>query len=187
VNASPRTVFAQLFDAGRYLCSVSSFYRILRADGETQGRRNQRTHPVYTKPELLATGACQLWSWDITKLKGPGKWEHFHLYVILDVFSRYVVGWMLEAPESSDLAKALIATCCEREDIGYMTPQAMHSGRAPQIFVARQGVLDRAFELHPERFKGCRPQPPALPTQAGTNWPNPLPAATGTTPNYTLN
>ena len=100
VDASPRTVFAQLLDAGRYLCSVSSFYRILRADGEAQGRRNQRTHPVYTKPELLATGAGQLWSWDITKLKGPGKWEHFHLYVILDVFSRYVVGWMLAARAS---------------------------------------------------------------------------------------
>ena len=67
--------------------------------------------------------------------------------------------------------------------IGYITPQAMHSGLAPQIFVARQGVLDRAFELHPERFRGCRPQPPALPTHAGINWPKPLPAATAATPN----
>jgi putative transposase len=91
-------------------------YRILRR-GEARSRRNQRIHPAYAKPELLATGPRQLWSWDITKLKGPGKWEHFHLYVILDVFSRYVVGWMLAARECAALAKELIAATCDKEAI----------------------------------------------------------------------
>jgi putative transposase len=95
VDLSPRTVFAMLLDAGRYLASVSTFYRLLRATGETRGRRNELTHPAYAKPELLASGPRELWSWDITKLKGPAKWLCFHLYVILDVFSRYVVGWMI--------------------------------------------------------------------------------------------
>ena len=82
VDLSAHTVYARLLDAGRYLASVSTFYRILRAEGEAQPRRNQRIHPAYAKPELLATGPRQLWSWDITKLQGPGKWEYFHLYVI---------------------------------------------------------------------------------------------------------
>ena len=94
-DLSPRTVFAMLLDAGRYLASVSTFYRLLRASGETRGRRNELTHPAYAKPELLASGPRELWSWDITKLKGPAKWVCFHLYVILDVFSRYVIGWMM--------------------------------------------------------------------------------------------
>ena len=101
-DLSPRTVFAMLLDAGRYLASVSTFYRLLRASGETRGRRNELTHPVYAKPELLATGPRKLWSWDITKLKGPAKWVCFHLYVILDVFSRYVVGWMIAPRESAE-------------------------------------------------------------------------------------
>jgi putative transposase len=117
VDLSPRTIFARLLDAGRYLASVSSFYRILRAQGEAWPRRNQLTHPSYAKPELLASGPRELWSWDITKIKGPGKWEHFHLYVILDVFSRYVVGWMLAARESAELAKELIAATCDKEAI----------------------------------------------------------------------
>jgi putative transposase len=91
-DQSPRTVFARLLDIGRYLASVSTFYRLLRGVDETRGRCNQLTHPVYAKPELLAQGPCELWSWDITKLKGPAQWTCFHLYVILDVFSRYVVG-----------------------------------------------------------------------------------------------
>ena len=117
VDRSPRTVFAMLLDAGCYLASVSTFYRLLRTVGETRGRRNQLTHPAYAKPELLATAPRQLWSWDITKLKGPAKWECFHLYVILDVFSRYAVGWMLALRESAELAKELIATTCEKQRI----------------------------------------------------------------------
>ena len=117
VDLSAHTVYARLLDGGRYLASVSTFYRILRAEGEAQPRRNQRLHPPYAKPQLLAIGPRQLWSWDITKLKGPGKWEYFHLYVILDVFSRYVVGWMLAARESAALAKELIAATCDKEAI----------------------------------------------------------------------
>lgn len=117
VDRSPRTVFAMLLDAGCYLASVSTFYRLLRTVDETRGRRDQLIHPAYAKPELLATAPRQLWSWDITKLKGPAKWECFHLYVILDVFSRYVVGWMLALRESAELAKELIAATCEKQRI----------------------------------------------------------------------
>ncbi len=117
VDRSPRALFALLLDAGRYLASVSTFYRILRSAGETRPRRNERTHPPYTRPELLATAPPQLWSWDITKLKGPAKWVHLHLYVILDVFSRYVVGWMLAPRESAELAQALIAATCDKQAI----------------------------------------------------------------------
>lgn len=129
---SPRTVYAILLDAGRYLASVSTFYRLLRAVGETRGRRNQLTHPAYSKPELLACGPRELWSWDITKLKGPAKWTCFHLYVILDVFSRYVVGWMLAPRESAELAQELIAATCDKEAIvpGQLT---LHADRGTSM------------------------------------------------------
>ena len=132
VDLSPRTVFAVLLDAGRYLASVSTFYRLLRAAGETRGRRNELTHPAYAKPELLATAPRQLWSWDITKLKGPAKWVSFHLYVILDVFSRYVVGWMLAPRESAELAHELIAATCDKEGIpaGQLT---LHADRGTSM------------------------------------------------------
>jgi transposase InsO family protein len=92
-------------------------YRILESAGEARERRDQLVHPAYTKPELLATGPNQLWSWDITKLLGPAKWTYFYLYVILDVFSRYVVGWMVADGESSELAKRLIADTCGKQEI----------------------------------------------------------------------
>jgi putative transposase len=94
-DKAPRQVFAALLDEGRHLCSTRTMYRVLAAAGEVRERRDQLRHPTYVKPELLATAPNQVWSWDITKLKGPVKWTHFHLYVILDVFSRYVVGWMV--------------------------------------------------------------------------------------------
>ena len=275
VDRSAHTVFAMLLDAGCYLGSVSTFYRILRAAGQSRSRRNQLTHPAYAKPELLASAPRQLWSWDITKLKGPAKWQCFHLYVILDVFSRYVVGWMLAGRESADLAKELIAATCEKEcivpgeltlpadrgssmrskpvamllidldvakshsrphvsddnpyseaqfktlkyqpqfperfaseaharafcqdfftwynhehrhsGIGYMSPAAVHSGRALQLFEARQAVLDQAFAMHPKRFGGRRPTPPALPTQVGINLPKPTPQVQGEPERSTLN
>ena len=275
VDLSPHTVFALLLDAGRYVASVSTFYRLLRGVDEARGRRNQRVHPAYTKPELLAQRPRELWSWDITKLKGPAKWTCFHLYVILDVFSRYVVGWMLAPRESAALAHELIAATCDNEDIvpgqltlhadrgtsmrskpvallladlgvtkshsrphvsddnpysesqfktlkyrpdfparfdsieqarafcqiffawyndehrhsgiGYMTPAAMHSGQAQPCYAARQGVLDRAFELNPARFTQRRPVPPALPTAAGINWPKPVSDADIAPANSTLN
>ncbi len=258
-DKSPRTVYAMLLDAGRYLASVSTFYRLLRRMGETHERRHQLTHPAYTKPELLAQGPRQLWSWDITKLKGPAKWTCFHLYVILDVFSRYVVGWMLAPRESAALAHELIAATCDQEGIvphqltlhadrgtsmrsksvallladlsvskshsrphvsddnpyseaqfktlkyqpdfparfesieharafcqrffswynhehrhsgiGYMTPAAVHTGQAQQLYEVRQSVLDQAFLAHPARFTQRHPTPPALPTAVGINWP----------------
>src|SRR5260370_19811150 len=92
-------------------------HRVLAQEGETGERRDQLTHPAYQKPELLATVPNQLWSWDITKLRGPVKWTYFYLYVILDVFSRYVVGWMVAPRESAELAKKLIEEACEKQNI----------------------------------------------------------------------
>lgn len=109
MDKAPRQVYARLLDEGKYLCSTSTMYRILRGAEEIRERRNQVRHPVYTKPELLATGPNQVWSWDITKLKGPRRWEHYHLYVIIDIFSRCVVGWMIAECESDVLAQRFIA------------------------------------------------------------------------------
>ena len=116
-DRSPAAVYATLLDEGVYHCSLRTMYRLLEQDGETRERRDQLTHPPYQKPELLATAPNQLWSWDITKLKGAAKWTYFYLYVILDVFSRYVVGWMVAPRESAELAKRLIADTCEKQDI----------------------------------------------------------------------
>ena len=106
-DQTPTEVFATLLDEGTYLCSIRTMYRILAAQGEVAERRRQRRHPVYQKPELLAEAPNQVWSWDITKLKGPVKWSYFYLYVILDIFSRRVVGWRVEHAESASQFKAL--------------------------------------------------------------------------------
>ncbi len=116
-DQSARQVWAQLLDDGRYLCSVRTMYRILSENQAVRERRNQLRHPTYQRPELLACGPNQLWSWDITKLKGPRKWNNFYLYVILDVYSRKVVGWLLANRESSTLAVELIRQSCQREKI----------------------------------------------------------------------
>jgi putative transposase len=116
-DCSPAAINATLLDEGQYLCSTRTMYRILEEDGATRERRDQLTHPQYHKPELLATAPNQLWSWDITKLRGPAKWTYFYLYVILDVFSRYVVGWMVAPRESADLAQKLIEETCQKESI----------------------------------------------------------------------
>lgn len=108
-DVSPATVYATLLDEGRYLASISTMYRLLRAGGETGDRRRQATHPATVKPELVAAAPNVCWSWDITKLRGPGKWTYFYLYVILDIFSRYPVGWMVASRESAVLAERLIA------------------------------------------------------------------------------
>jgi putative transposase len=118
VDAAPRQVWARLLDEGVYLCSVATMYRILRAEGGSRERRDQLRHPVYAKPELLATGPNQVWSWDITKLLGPVKWTYFYLYVILDIFSRYVVGWMLAQRESARLAERLIEETVAKQGVG---------------------------------------------------------------------
>ena len=117
VDLPPAEVCATLLDEGKYVCSVRTMYRILQAHAEVRERRRQLRHPRYAAPELLATGPNQLWSWDITKLKGPVKWAYFYLYVILDVFSRYVVGWMAATRESATLAQRLIEQTCERQGI----------------------------------------------------------------------
>jgi putative transposase len=107
-------------------------YRILAEAEEVRERRNQCRHPVYAKPELLATAPNQVWSWDITKLKGPEKWTYFYLYVILDIFSRYVVGWMVAQRETAALAKRLIAESCQKQAID---PQqlTLHADRGPSM------------------------------------------------------
>lgn len=143
VDHSPREVYATLLDEGVYYCSISTMYRILHEHEEVQERRNQRHHPAYTKPELLATGPNQVWSWDITKLRGPAKWHYYYLYTMLDIYSRYVVGWLLAEQESADLAQQLITASCEKQQI----PQeqlTIHSDRgAPMIAQSVAQLLDR--------------------------------------------
>ena len=118
VDASPAQVWATLLDEGRYLASERTMYRLLAArHGGVRERRDQLTHPGYARPELLAERPNELWSWDISKLKGPAKWTCFYLYVILDVFSRYAVGWTVQHRENAPLAKALIAQSAEQQQI----------------------------------------------------------------------
>ena len=114
VDKAPAEIQAILLDEGIYLCSLRTMYRILESENEVRERRNQMRHPHYSKPELLATAPNKVWSWDITKLLGPAKWVYFYLYVILDIFSRYVVGWLLAHRESAGLAKRLIQETCEK-------------------------------------------------------------------------
>ena len=258
-DMAPPAIYATLLDEGQYLASVRTLCRLLAAEGQSLERRCQRVHPVYVKPELLATRANEVWSWDISKLKGPVRWSVYRLYVILDIFSRYVVGWMVALRESAELAEQLIAETiakqqiapgtltlhadrgtsmrsktvaqlltdldvarthsrphvsddnpysesqfktlkyrpdfperfgsledarahCQRffhwynqehrhSGIGLMTPHAVHYGTAEALRVQRAQVLQQAYEANPLRFKGCLPQPPALPTAAWINPP----------------
>jgi len=132
VDQAPAQVYAQLLDAERYLCSQRTMYRILDENHEVRERRDQLRHPHYPAPEILATAPNQVWSWDITKLLGPAKWTYFYLYVILDIFSRYVVGWMIAHHESAALAKKLIEQSCRRQGImpGELT---LHADRGPSM------------------------------------------------------
>jgi putative transposase len=132
IDRSPWAIYAALLDEGTYLCSVRTMYRILKEQGEVRERRNQLSHPVYSKPELLATGPHQVWSWDITKLKGPVKWTYYYLYVILDIFSRYVVGWMVASRECASLAQKLIEQSCEKQSI-VPSQLTIHSDRGPSM------------------------------------------------------
>ena len=116
-DQSPREVYATLLDEQVYLCSPSTMYRVLAESAEVRERRDQLRHPAYAKPELLATGPNQVWSWDITQLRGPTPWTSFYLYVMLDIFSRYVVGWLLAEREASALAEHLIAEACAKQQI----------------------------------------------------------------------
>jgi len=117
VDCAPRTVYATLLDEEQYLCSWRTMYRMLAEADQVRERRNQVRRTGYTAPELLATAPRELWSWDITKLRGPAKWTYYYLYVILDVFSRAVVGWLIAECESAELAETLIAESCAKERI----------------------------------------------------------------------
>ncbi len=137
-DVAPATIYATLLDEARYHGSIRTMYRLLAAQNQTGERRRQRVHPVYTKPELLAIRPNEVWSWDITKIKGPAKWHHFHLYVILDIFSRYVVGWMIAPRESAELAEQLIAET-----------------------VAKQNIAPGTLTLHADRGSSMRSKPVA--------------------------
>jgi putative transposase len=140
-----------VLDAGQVPpCSIRTMYRVLAAHAEVRERRDQLRHPAYHKPELLATGPNQVWSWDITKLLGPVKWTYYYLYVLLDIFSRYVVGWLLARQESAALAKVLIAKNCERQ---YIAPDQLtiHADRGPSMTsqpVATLGVVPSHSRPH---------------------------------------
>jgi putative transposase len=138
-DLAPDEAWATLLDEGTYLGSVSTYYRVLREAGETRERRRQAVHPAKVKPELVATGPHQVYSWDITKLHGPAKWTYFHLYVILDIYSRYAVGWMLASAESAVLAEKLIAETC-----------------------AKQGIAPGQLSLHADRGTSMTSKPVAL-------------------------
>jgi putative transposase len=131
VDQAPTTVHAKLLDEeGRYLCHPRTMYRILAAERATRERRPQRRHPQYHRPELLATGANQVWTWDVTWLRGPSRYVYYPLYVVLDLFSRFNPGWMLAHEENGELAVRLLSATCERQGIepGSLT---LHADRGP--------------------------------------------------------
>jgi putative transposase len=138
-DLAPDEVWATLLDEGAYLGSVSTYYRVLREAGESRERRRQATHPAAVKPELVATGPNQVYSWDITKLHGPAKWTYYHLYVILDIYSRYAAGWMVATCESAVLAEKLISATC-----------------------AKQGITRGQLSLHADRGSSMTSKPVAL-------------------------
>ena len=147
VDSSPRQVWSTVLDEDqRYLCSVRTMYRILEAEGEVRERRNQLRHPAYSKPELLATGPNEVWTWDVTKLKGPAKWTYFYLYVILDLYSRMAVGWMVARRESAALAKQLITETFDKHGVepGQVTLHAdrgsIQTAKAVALLLADLGI-----------------------------------------------
>jgi putative transposase len=132
VDEAPATVYAKLLDQGVYLASTSTMYRLLRAEGEVHERRRQASHPAKVKPELLATAPNAVWSWDITKLLGPVKWTWFYLYTIIDIYSRYVPGWLLARAERASLAERLLADTIANQQVdrGQLT---IHADRGPSM------------------------------------------------------
>src|SRR6185369_7946908 len=130
VDLAPAEIYATLLDEGVYLCSIRTLYRILAENGEVRERRDQRRHPLYQKPELLTEAPNQVWSWDITKLMGPAKWSYFYLYVILDIFSRRVVGWCVADAEDTALFKVLFDETFAKHDVppGQLTLHADRGG-----------------------------------------------------------
>ena len=140
VDLAPAEVYATLLDEGQYVCSERTMYRLLAQCAEVRERRNQLRHPAYSVPELLAAQPNEVWSWDITKLLGPAKWTYFYLYVILDIFSRYVVGWMVADRQSAALAQRLIEETCTRQGIlpGQLT---VHADRGSSMIAKPVALL----------------------------------------------
>ncbi len=181
VDLAPAEVYATLLDEGRYLCSERTMYRLLAAHHEVRERRNQRRHPQYAAPELLARQPNELWSWDITKLLGPAKWTYFYLYVMLDVFSRYVVGWMVAHRESASLAEQFIHATCARQGIerGQLTIHADRgsamTSKPVALLLADLGVTNTHSRPHVSndnpfseaQFKTLKYRP-AFPTRFGS-------------------
>lgn len=153
-DAAPAEVYAQLLDEGRYLCSERTMYRVLAENHQVRERRNQLRHPNHPVPQLHATRPNELWSWDITKLHGPTKWTYFYLYVVLDVFSRYVVGWMVAHRESATLAQKLLAQTCARQGVvpGRLTIHADRgtsmTSKAVALLMADLGVTKTHSRPH---------------------------------------
>ena len=139
-DLAPREVYAKLLDEERYLCSSSTMYRILAAHAEVRERRNQLRHPAYPKPELLATGPNQVWSWDITKLRGPSKGVYYYLYVIIDIYSRYVVGWMIAEVEAAALAEQLITETCAKQGV-QRTQLTLHADNGSPMIAKSVAIL----------------------------------------------
>ncbi|MHB8147172.1 MAG: IS3 family transposase [Vulcanimicrobiaceae bacterium] len=142
VDKAPPQVYAILLDRGEYLCSISTMYRLLRENREVRERRDLIRHPVYTKPELLATAPREVFSWDITELRGPVKGSYFHLYVMIDIFSRFVVGWMLANRQNAKLAGRFISEVMRREGIAPGTT-ILHADRGgPMVAKTTMDLLD---------------------------------------------
>ena len=140
IDQAPAEVYASLLDQGLYHCSIRTMYRILHENGEVKERRQQLRHPVYTKPELIAEGPNQVWSWDISKLMGPAKWTYFYLYVIIDIFSRRVVGWCVADTESAALFKPLFKDATAKHAVppGQLT---LHADRGPSMKAKATALL----------------------------------------------
>ena len=132
IDKTPYEVYYELIDKGEYHCSIRTMYRVLEEQNESRDRRAQRNHRDAVKPELLATGPNQVWSWDITKLLGSQKWVYFHLYVIMDIFSRYVVGWLIADRECKKLARLLIQKSALKQGI-QPNQLTLHSDNGPSM------------------------------------------------------
>jgi putative transposase len=136
----PREVYAALLDEGKYLCSWRTMYRILEEHKEVRERRDQLRHPNHKKPQLSATKPNQVWSWDITKLRSPVKWSYFYLYVIIDIYSRYVPGWMVASRETSSLTQMLMDQTCEKQGI-QQEQLTLHADRGGPIIAKSMALL----------------------------------------------
>jgi len=167
VDLAPTEVWAILLDEGVYLGSVSTFYRLLRRAGESRERRVQATHPAAVKPELVATGPNQVFSWDITKLHGPAKWSYFYLYVILDIYSRYVVGWMVASRESAALAETLIRQTCAKQNVR-RDQLTLHADRGSSMTSKPVALLLADLGVIPGRDRPCGRPPGQIPASTAS-------------------